>query len=68
MAQIIEQASLSMTNSLFGTKTFSARSIKVADLNLQSVTETWTENKEYEIKPSAGYDGISEANITVAVE
>ena len=66
---IISQAAhLTMTNSLFGEKTFSAHMNTAAELKLEKVTETWTENKEYEIKPSAGYDGISEANITVAVE
>ena len=66
---IISQAAhLTMTNSLFGTKTFSAHMNTAADLNLQKVTATWTENKEYNVKPSAGYEGISEAEITVNVE
>lgn len=65
---ISQGAHLTMTNSLFGEKTFSAHMNTAAELKLEKVVETWTENKTYEIKPSAGYDGISEANITVAVE
>lgn len=66
---IISQAAhLTMTNSLFGEKTFSAHMNTAAELKLEKVIETWTENKTYERTPSAGYEGISEAEITVNVE
>lgn len=64
---IIEQGNLSVSNALFGDKTFKARKVKVADFNVESVTDEWTENKEYEIKPGTGYDLIDKANITVNV-
>lgn len=64
---IIEQGNLSVSNALFGDKTFMARKVKVADFNVESVTDEWTENKEYEIKPGTGYDLIDKANITVNV-